>query len=102
MSYKDKKVLPIGSVSELTGLSLRKIRYYEERGLILPDRSGGGTRKFSFTDVEKLMDIANQIEDGMQTFEIKKLYKKEKQKDKDKIRDEMIRGQLNAAFKMTK
>ena len=102
MSYKDKKVLPIGSVSELTGLSLRKIRYYEERGLISPERSGGGTRKFSFTDVEKLMDIANQIEDGMQTFEIKKLYKKEKQKDKDKIRDEMIRGQLNAAFKMTK
>lgn len=102
MSYKEKKVLPIGSVSELTGLSLRKIRYYEERGLIQPERSGGGTRKFSFNDVEKLMDIANQIEDGMQTFEIKKMYKKEKQKDKGKIRDEMIRGQLNAAFKMSK
>ncbi|TLS36414.1 MerR family transcriptional regulator [Pseudalkalibacillus caeni] len=100
MSYKEKKVLPIGAVSELTGLSLRKIRYYEERGLLLPERSNGGTRKYSFNDVEKLMDIANHIEDGMQTFEIKKMQKKKKQKEK--VRDEMIRGQLNAAFRMSK
>ncbi|MCD8502788.1 MAG: MerR family DNA-binding transcriptional regulator, partial [Bacillaceae bacterium] len=30
-SYKDKKVITIGVVSELTGLSERQIRYYEEK-----------------------------------------------------------------------
>lgn len=33
-SYKTRKVISIGTVSELTGLSERQIRYYEERKLI--------------------------------------------------------------------
>lgn len=71
-SYKDKKVISIGIVSELTGLSVRQIRYYEERKLIYPQRSSRGTRKYSFADVERLMDIANKREDGVQTAEILK------------------------------
>ncbi len=73
-SYKDKKVISIGIVSELTGLSVRQIRYYEERKLIYPQRSSRGTRKYSFADVERLMDIANKREDGVQTAEIFKGY----------------------------
>lgn len=44
-SYKDKKVISIGIVSELTGLSVRQIRYYEERKLIYPQRSSRGDKK---------------------------------------------------------
>ncbi|MBA4494934.1 MerR family transcriptional regulator [Paenactinomyces guangxiensis] len=99
MSYKDRKVINIGMVSELTGLSVRQIRYYEERKLIFPNRTEGGTRKYSFSDVEKLIDIANQIEDGMQSSEIKKM---QKRKSDRKVRDEMIRGQLNAVFGIRK
>lgn len=99
-SYKDKKVITIGIVSELTGLSERKIRYYEERKLIFPDRSKGGTRKYSFLDVERLVDIANKMEDGMQTFEIRKMEQKEIKKKE--IRERMLRGQINAAFNIRK
>lgn len=97
LDYKDKKVISIGIMSELTGLSERQIRYYEERKLVFPDRSKGGTRKFSFADVERLVEIANKMEDGMQTFEIRKQEMK-----KTDVRDKMLRGQLNAAFKMRK
>ncbi|MFB5660692.1 MerR family transcriptional regulator [Alteribacillus sp. HJP-4] len=99
-SYKDKKVITIGIISELTGLSERKIRYYEERKLIFPERTKGGTRKYSFGDVERLVDIADKMEDGMQTFEIRRMEQK-KLKDKD-LREKMLRGQLNAAFNMRK
>lgn len=97
MSYKEKKVITIGIVSELTGLSDRQIRYYEERKLIFPDRTSGGTRKYSFSDIDKLMDIANKMEDGLQTFEIRKL-EKEKAKREEQVRNRMIQGQLNATF----
>ncbi|AOM82712.1 HTH-type transcriptional regulator tnrA [Salisediminibacterium beveridgei] len=97
LDYKDKKVISIGIMSELTGLSERQIRYYEERKLVFPERSKGGTRKFSFADVERLVEIANKMEDGMQTFEIRKQEVK-----KSDVRDKMLRGQLNAAFKMRK
>ena len=91
-SYKDKKVISIGVVSELTGITQRKIRYYEERGLIFPGRSTKGIRKYSFQDVETLMKIAEKMEEGVQTAEIKI------DMQRRKIRDEMIKGQLNARF----
>lgn len=74
--YKEKKVITIGTVCELTGLSARKIRYYEERGLIFPERTTRGNRMYSFTDIEVLMEIANQLEDGTKTYEIKQELKK--------------------------
>jgi DNA-binding transcriptional MerR regulator len=99
-SYKDKKVISIGIVSELTGLSERKIRYYEERGLIFPERSKRGTRKYSFSDVEMLLEIADKREEGVQTYEIKKDIINGKKKND--IRDHMLRGQLNAHFNIRK
>ncbi len=90
-SYRDKKVMGIGIVTEITGLSNRKIRYYEIRKLIFPERTPSGTRKYSFSDIERLMEIAEQIEEGVQTHEIRKeLVKKEKHK--------MIIGQINSHF----
>lgn len=98
-SYKDKKVITIGIVRELTGLSERQIRYYEERKLIFPDRTPGGSRKYSFADVELLVEIANKIEDGVQTHEIRKeMLREQKKQNPDNIRRKMIQGQLNAQF----
>lgn len=95
-SYKDKKVISIGIVSELTGLSVRQIRYYEERKLIYPQRSSRGTRKYSFADVERLMDIANKREDGVQTAEILKDMRKKEQmvKNDPQVRKKCWRGSL--------
>jgi len=77
--YKHKKVILIGTVSELTGLSERQIRYYESRRLIFPERSKSGIRKYSFQGVETLIEIANHLEDGVRTHEIRKEFKKRQQ-----------------------
>ncbi|MFB6468275.1 MerR family transcriptional regulator [Cytobacillus sp. Hz8] len=99
ISYKDKKVITIGTVCELTGLSERKIRYYEERQLVFPERSNGKNRKYSFSDIETLMEIADMLEDGVQTFEIRKeMAAKKNEADQRSARKEMIRGQINARF----
>ncbi|XJZ27846.1 MerR family transcriptional regulator [Bacillota bacterium Lsc_1132] len=102
-SYKDKKVITIGIVRELTGLSERQIRYYEERKLIFPERSSGGSRKYSFSDVELLMEIADKMEDGIQTHEIRReMIREQKIKDEQEIRRKMIQGQINARFGVQK
>jgi DNA-binding transcriptional MerR regulator len=98
-SYLEKKVISIGTVCELTGLSERRIRYYEERKLIFPERTNRGIRKYSFTDVERLMDIANKREEGIQTAEIRKEYINEKKYNERTMREQVIRGQLNAYFR---
>ncbi|MFQ3544128.1 MerR family transcriptional regulator [Halobacillus rhizosphaerae] len=98
-SYKDKKVISIGTVNELTGLTLRQIRYYEERELIFPERTKRGTRKYSFADVELLMKIADKREEGVQTYEIKEDMLHE---NKERVIEHMLRGQLNAHFRLNK
>ncbi|RSD26099.1 MerR family transcriptional regulator [Mesobacillus subterraneus] len=101
-SYKEKKVITIGIVKELTGLSERQIRYYEERKLIFPDRTPGGSRRYSFADVEQLVEIANKIEDGVQTYEIRQEMIRDKKHKDAEAHKKMIQGQLNARFGVRK
>ena len=44
----------IGEVAERSGLPAKTIRYYEEIGLIRPQRSANGYRAFRDTDLHKL------------------------------------------------
>lgn len=44
----------IGHASEKSGLPAKTIRYYEDIGLLKPDRSGNGYRDYSMSDVHKL------------------------------------------------
>lgn len=44
----------IGEVAEQSGIPPKTIRYYEEIGLVRPQRSGNGYRAFRETDLHKL------------------------------------------------
>ena len=48
----------IKSVSAATGLPAKTIRYYEDVGLVLPQREANGYRVFSDTDMHKLAFLA--------------------------------------------
>lgn len=44
----------IGTAAEKSGLPAKTIRYYEEIGLLSPDRAGNGYRDYSAADVRRL------------------------------------------------
>ncbi len=44
----------IGDVASRTGLSTKTIRYYEDIGLVMPQRGENGYRRFRETDMHKL------------------------------------------------
>lgn len=50
-------VFPIGTVMTLTDLSARQIRYYEDQGLIKPERTQGNRRMFSLNDMDRLWKL---------------------------------------------
>ncbi len=86
-------LFPIGIVMQLTELSARQIRYYEENGLIFPARSEGNRRLFSFHDVDKLLEIKNLIEQGVNMAGIKQILDKasaepEEKSEKNRQTDE--------------
>ncbi len=68
-------LFPIGIVMQLTELSARQIRYYEEHQLISPMRTEGNRRLFSFNDVDKLLEIKDFLDQGVNIAGIKHILK---------------------------
>ncbi|WP_235842053.1 MerR family transcriptional regulator [Neobacillus fumarioli] len=66
-------LFPIGTVMQLTELSARQIRYYEEHQLISPARTEGNRRLFSLNDIDRLLEIKDLIDQGINMAGIKQL-----------------------------
>lgn len=66
-------LFPIGIVMQLTDLSARQIRYYEEHQLISPARTDGNRRMFSLNDIDRLLEIKDLLDQGLNMAGIKKL-----------------------------
>lgn len=58
-----KHIYPMSVVRQLTALSCRQIRYYEQCGLITPVRSRGNHRMFSQEDIALLVEIRERLEE---------------------------------------
>jgi MerR family transcriptional regulator, glutamine synthetase repressor len=67
-------LFPIGTVMQLTDLSARQIRYYEEHELIEPARTEGNRRLFSLNDIDTLLEIKDLIDQGVNLAGIKHLF----------------------------
>ncbi|MBY0120599.1 MerR family transcriptional regulator [Bacillus sp. S/N-304-OC-R1] len=67
-------LFPIGPVMQLTELTARQIRYYEEHQLISPARTDGNRRMFSLNDIDKLLEIKDLIDQGVNMAGIKQLF----------------------------
>ncbi|MEB3102716.1 MerR family transcriptional regulator [Ferviditalea candida] len=72
---RNMALFPIGIVMKLTDLTARQIRYYEQHELVIPARTDGNQRLFSFNDVERLLEIKALIEKGVNIAGIKQMLK---------------------------
>ncbi len=71
MLTQDKKLLLIGQVTDLSGVPIRTIRYYESLGLIQPSaRTEGGFRQFSPDVLARLAFIKRAQNLGLSLEEI--------------------------------
>lgn len=61
----ESPVFHIGVARELTGLSRRQTRYYDQVGLVSPKRTEGGTRMCSENDMAELKRIKEMMKWGL-------------------------------------
>ncbi|MFE1821828.1 MerR family transcriptional regulator [Streptomyces anulatus] len=57
----------IGELSKRTGVSTRSLRYYEQQGLLRPQRRASGYREFSEPDVAAVRRIRILLAAGLNT-----------------------------------
>lgn len=63
----------IGEVAQATGVSARLLRYYEQRGLLRPDRSASDQRTYQPDVVERVAQIRQLLAAGLSTERISDL-----------------------------
>ncbi|GIG66452.1 MerR family transcriptional regulator [Phytomonospora endophytica] len=63
----------IGELSERTGTPRRLLRYYEEQGLILPERAANGYRDYAGYNVDRVVQIRGLLDAGLPTRIIKQI-----------------------------
>ncbi len=63
-SHKASEFHSIGDVKLATGLTERRIRYYETLQLVLPQRTGGNQRAYTDRDIERLRLIKDLLDQG--------------------------------------
>lgn len=62
-------VYPMSVVERMTGLTRRRIRYYEHCGLITPRRTPGRHRLYSDENVDMLRRIKDLVDSGIRSME---------------------------------
>jgi MerR family transcriptional regulator/heat shock protein HspR len=55
----------ISVTSELTGVQPQMLRNYEQKGLVEPYRTEGGTRRYSGNDVDRIKEITILLTAGL-------------------------------------
>lgn len=119
MTNRVRRTMPLLSISivmQLTELSARQIRYYEENGLVNPARTEGNKRMFSLNDVDALLEIKDLLEQGLNMAGIKKVFHSRLQPENEMaepknisdaelrriFREEMIQGQVRSDRELRK
>lgn len=90
---KAMPILPIRTVMQITNLSARQIRYYEEHELVEPMRSDGNRRMFSLHNVDELLEIQELLEQGINIAGIKKVFALKRENDSHTYRGKSFRNE---------
>ena len=61
----DTPLYSIAVAAELAGLTPATLRLYEEKGLLTPARTEGGTRRYSDADIARVRLVAQLQEQGV-------------------------------------
>lgn len=69
----DRAVYVISVAAELAGMHPQTLRIYERKGLVAPQRTGGGSRRYSDADIALLSRIQQLTNDGLNLAGVKRV-----------------------------
>ena len=83
----DRALYAISVAAELTGVNPQMLRVYENRGLLEPERTEGGTRRYSGRDIDRIRQITALLAAGLNLAGVEQVLALEAETDR-------LRGQI--------
>jgi len=90
-----RAVYVISVAAELAGVHPQTLRIYERRGLVDPARTGGGSRRYSERDLERLRRIQELTNNGLNLEGVRRVMQLED--EVARLRAELAKAQEEAA-----
>ena len=85
----DRALYAISVAAELTGVDPQMLRLYESRGLLNPQRTEGGTRRYSGRDIERVKRITTLLAAGLNLAGAEQVM--ELEDETERLRDQIAR-----------
>lgn len=84
----DAPLYTVGVVADLLGVAPQVVRGYDQRGLVTPQRSGSGHRRYSRNDIHRLQRAIDLADEGVSSAGIERILDLE-----DELEDERGRSE---------
>ena len=94
-------VYGIAVAAELVGTGVQNLRLYEARGLLEPERTPGGTRRYSANDIHRLRRISDLLVAGLNLAGIAMVLALETENDQLRADKEQQRRPSTASIRPT-
>ena len=92
--HRLRAVYVISVAAELAGVHPQTLRIYERKGLLDPARTGGGSRRYSDVDIERLRRIQDLTAAGVNLEGVRRII--ELQDEVARLRRELARAREDA------
>lgn len=102
MSFDDFDTAPVFAISvvaQLTGMHPQTLRQYDRVGLMNPQRTSGGGRRYSARDVERLREIQHLSGEGIGLTGVKRILDLEHLSDQLQARVHQLEADLETAHR---
>lgn len=96
MSTQSRGVYAISVAAEMVSMEIQNLRVYERRGLVDPDRSPGGSRRYSPDDIERLHRIRDLLGQGLNLAGIQQVLALEAELARSRRENERLAERLEA------
>ena len=97
MPDRDRAVFVISVAAELAGVHPQTLRIYERKGLVDPARTGGGNRRYSEADIERLKRIQDLTNEGLNLAGVKRVIELEAEVERLRSTLEQTRNEAREA-----
>ena len=101
MSATSRAICVISVFAELAGVHPQTLRNYERTGLLNPQRTTGGSRRFSDEDLQVLRRIQELTNDGVNLEGVKRILRLERELDEARREVAALRDAVQSSVEAT-
>jgi MerR family transcriptional regulator/heat shock protein HspR len=94
---RDRALYIISVAAELAGVHAQTLRIYERKGLIEPQRTQGGSRRYSERDIALLRRIQELTNDGVSLVGVRRILELEDELERSQARNRDLDAALEEA-----